>query len=124
MKSYLVGNPALKLTLSEDIVMADSNMSGAVILDDCNFHESVNYSEFLINKSLKIDPPEGEFVVMNYRITSDFNAPFKIFAFFETINQYKVELTVKLKASFPKNLSATYVAVKFGVPSKASGVTP
>jgi AP-4 complex subunit mu-1 len=44
MKSYLGGNPALKLTLSEDITMADSNMSGAVILDDCNFHESVNFS--------------------------------------------------------------------------------
>jgi AP-4 complex subunit mu-1 len=82
MKSYLVGNPPLKLILNEDIAMADSNINGVVILDDCNFHESVNYSEFLINKSLKIDPPEGEFVVMNYRITSDFNAPFKIYAFF------------------------------------------
>ena len=90
MKSYLTGNPALKLILSEDIAMAESNSPGNVILDDCNFHETVNYSEFLMNKSLRIDPPEGEFVVMNYRITSDFTAPFKVFAFFETVNQYKV----------------------------------
>lgn len=61
---------------------------------------------------------------MNYRITTDFTAPFKIFAFFETVNQYKVELTIKLKASFPKNMSASYVTVKFNVPKKASGVTP
>jgi AP-4 complex subunit mu-1 len=81
MKSYLVGNPALKLILNEDITMADSNVPGVVVLDDCNFHESVNYSEFIVNKSLRIDPPEGEFVVMNYRITSDFTAPFKVFAF-------------------------------------------
>lgn len=59
MKSYLVGNPALKLILNEDITMADSNMQGSVVLDDCNFHESVNYSEFLVNKSLRIQPPEG-----------------------------------------------------------------
>ena len=29
-----------------------------------------------------------------------------------------------MKASFPKNIAASYVAVKFGVPKKASGVTP
>lgn len=38
MKSYLLGNPALKLILNEDIVMADTNMPGGVVLDDCNFH--------------------------------------------------------------------------------------
>ena len=59
MKSYLNNNPPLKLILSEDIVMADSNSIGNVVLDDCNFHESVNYSEFLVNKSLRIDPSEG-----------------------------------------------------------------
>jgi AP-4 complex subunit mu-1 len=124
MKSYLTGNPALKLILNEDVTMAESNSPGSVILDDCNFHESVNYSEFLMNKSLRIDPPEGEFVVMNYRITTDFQAPFKVFAFFETVNPYKVELTIKLKSTYPKNIVASYVAVKFNVPKKASGVTP
>jgi hypothetical protein len=38
MKSYLIGNPPLKLILNEDITMAESNVSGAVVLDDCNFH--------------------------------------------------------------------------------------
>lgn len=38
MKSYLVGNPALKLILNDDITMADSNVPGVVMLDDCNFH--------------------------------------------------------------------------------------
>lgn len=38
MKSYLNGNPALKLMLNEDITMAESNTPGTVILDDCNFH--------------------------------------------------------------------------------------
>ena len=38
MKSYLTGNPALKLVLNDDLTMADSNSPGSVILDDCNFH--------------------------------------------------------------------------------------
>lgn len=57
MKSYLTGNPALKLILSEDIGMAETNSPGTVILDDCNFHETVNYTEFMMNKALRIDPP-------------------------------------------------------------------
>ena len=96
MKSYLQGNPALKLVLNEDLSMADSNTPGSVILDDANFHECVNYGEFVLNKALKISPPEGEFVVMNYRITTDFSAPFKVFTFFETVNQYKTELVLKV----------------------------
>jgi AP-4 complex subunit mu-1 len=51
----------------------------------------------LTNKALKINPPEGEFIVMNYRITTDFNAPFKVFAFFETETPFKLVLTVKVK---------------------------
>jgi AP-4 complex subunit mu-1 len=38
MKSYLLGNPALKLLLNDDITMAESNTTGSIVLDDCNFH--------------------------------------------------------------------------------------
>lgn len=59
MKSYLSGNPSLKLTLNEDLTLADTNTPGSIVLDDCNFHESVQHNEFLTNKALKILPPEG-----------------------------------------------------------------
>lgn len=73
MKSYLIGNPPLKLALNEGLVVGQHNAaSGTVVLDDCNFHESVSTSEFDLNKTLRIHPPDGEFVVMNYRITSEF----------------------------------------------------
>lgn len=75
---------------------------GGVILDDCNFHECVNTSDFEINRILKISPPDGEFVAMNYRVMSDFQAPFRIFPFIEEVSNYKLELNLKLKASFPK----------------------
>jgi AP-4 complex subunit mu-1 len=99
MKSYLLGNPALKLILNDDITLADTNTPGSIVLDDCNFHETVQHNEFLTNKALKITPPEGEFIVMNYRITTDFNAPFKVFAFFENETPYKLVLTVKVSPS-------------------------
>jgi len=33
-------------------------------------------------------------------------------------------MTIKLKATYPKNVAASAVVVRFGVPKKASGVTP
>jgi AP-4 complex subunit mu-1 len=114
MKSYLNDNPSLKLVLSEDITMADSNTPGNIVLDDCNFHESVNYGEFVLNKALKVSPPEGEFVLMNYRITADFNAPFKIFTFFETENPYKLVFNIKVVSVF--------ILVAINVPKRDNSV--
>ncbi len=47
-------------------------MGASVVLDDCNFNDCVNTQEFELNKILRIHPPEGEFAVMNYRVTSEF----------------------------------------------------
>jgi AP-4 complex subunit mu-1 len=38
MKSYLLGNPSLKLTLNDDLTLAETNSPGSIILADCNFH--------------------------------------------------------------------------------------
>lgn len=62
MKSYLKGNPELKLVLNDDIVVGRQNAKSAinaVVLDDCNFHECVNAKEFDQLKTLKITPPDG-----------------------------------------------------------------
>ena len=69
MKSFLKNNPPLKLALNEDLIVGRSSnpISKAVILDDCNFHSAVDYSEFDTNRTLKINPPDGEFTLMNYR---------------------------------------------------------
>ena len=48
---------------------------GGCVLDDCNFHECVKLDEFDESKKLIFLPPEGEFVVMNYRVTSELTRP-------------------------------------------------
>jgi len=81
MKSYLSGNPDLKLALNEDLVIkgqGDLGSYGAVNLDDCNFHEAANLEQFTRERILTITPPDGEFAVMNYRVTGDFFLPFRI----------------------------------------------
>merc|ERR1719379_3389653 len=80
MKSYLMGNPELKLALNEHLVIKGQQLGGnfggygAVTLDDCNFHECADLTEFSDLRTISFCPPDGEFAVMNYRITGDFRA--------------------------------------------------
>lgn len=83
MKSYLQGNPELRLVLNNDLQVGKGNGSGSVVLDDCNFHECVDVRDFEAMKTISINPPDGEFLVMNYRINGEFSAPFRIYPFIE-----------------------------------------
>ena len=65
MKSYLYGNPDLKLALNDDLVLGKS-VGGGIAIDDYNFHENVSTNEFEMNKSMRIRPPEGTFFQNTY----------------------------------------------------------
>ncbi|KAJ9166480.1 hypothetical protein P3X46_021228 [Hevea brasiliensis] len=63
--SNLTGNPEIRLALNEDLSIGrgsgrsvydyrSSSGSGAVILDDCNFHESVRLDNFDLNRTLTL----------------------------------------------------------------------
>uniref|UniRef100_A0A7S2TGB3 MHD domain-containing protein n=1 Tax=Lotharella oceanica TaxID=641309 RepID=A0A7S2TGB3_9EUKA len=126
MKSYLSGNPELKLALNEDLTIGKQSGSGnygVVGIDDCNFHECVRLDDFDSQRIISFHPPDGEFVVMNYRITSDFRIPFRIFPFFELSSPYKVELIVKIRADIPENNSGTNIVVAFPVPKSTSSAS-
>ncbi len=88
MKSYLHDNPDLRLVLNNDLQVGKSTTGqmGSVVLDDCNFHECVDLRDFEAMKTLSITPPDGEFLVMNYRINGEFPAPFRIYPFIDESN--------------------------------------
>jgi len=46
--------------------------------------------EFETSRTLSFFPPDGEFALLNYRITGEFRAPFRIFPVVEEVSQYKV----------------------------------
>ncbi|RWW09628.1 hypothetical protein GW17_00026871 [Ensete ventricosum] len=74
-----------------------SSSGGAVILDDCNFHESVRLDSFDVDRTLTLVriPPDGEFAVMNYRMTQEFKPPFRVNALIEEAGQLKAEVIIK-----------------------------
>lgn len=130
MKSYLMGNPELKLALNEDINIKNQELGGghhggygAVVLDDCNFHECVDLQDFSEYRTLSFYPPDGEFAVMNYRITGDFRVPFRIFPFVEQTTPHKVEITIKVRADIPEQNYGGNVQVSCMLPKAAASVS-
>merc|ERR1712151_438537 len=129
MKSYLMGNPQLKLALNEDLNIKNQNLGGlhggygAVTLDDCNFHECVDLDDFSDSRTLSFYPPDGEFAVMNYRITGEFRVPFRIFPFFELVSPYKVELVIKIRADIPEQNYGGNVQISCVMPKTTASVS-
>ena len=121
MKNYLKGNPELKLMLNDEISIGGGGYSAGGIIEDCNFHPKVNTRDFQNLKTLYISPPDGEFVVMNYRMNMEFAPPFKVYTIVEE-SIYKVELVIKIQSNFPDKYTAGNVIVKYNVPKSAQSV--
>ncbi|KAK8969397.1 hypothetical protein KSP40_PGU012872 [Platanthera guangdongensis] len=134
MKSYLSGNPDIRLALNEDLSIGrnggssmygsrSSTGGGTVILDDCNFHESVHLDTFDLDRTLTLVPPDGEFSVMNYRMTQEFKPPFRINALIEEAGQLKAEVIIKIRADFSPSVTANTITVQMPVPKYTTRVS-
>lgn len=123
-KNYLKNKPEIKLVLSDEISLSRSSYSSyssSIQIDDCNFHQCVNPNNFLTQKTLSINPPDGEFVAMNYRITSDFPPPFKFFTYTEE-SPYKLEIKIKVSSNFSDKFTASNIIVRFNIPKTTQNV--
>ncbi|OII72584.1 clathrin coat assembly protein AP50 [Cryptosporidium ubiquitum] len=141
MKSYLIGQPELTLGFSNNIILKEddelnfsepSNLlkdGSSTIIDDCNFHESVNVNEFLNDKVLTLKPPEGEIIVMNYRISKGaLKVPFKFTTLIEVSGDAKrisskFDFVIKLKVDIPETSFATNLTMVCPLPEKTNTVS-
>ena len=119
MKCYISGNPEIKITLNDEVVVGKNEAKpslSSVLIEDVNFHESVNTKDFISNKSLALTAAECETNIMNYRINSEFIPPFRIYPFIDEINDHKLQVLIKIKANFTEEHLAGYLTIKFPVP--------
>ncbi|XP_058088397.1 AP-4 complex subunit mu-like isoform X2 [Magnolia sinica] len=127
MKSYLTGNPEIRLALNEDLSIGrdyrSSAGAGAVILDDCNFHESVHLDSFDVDRTLTLVPSDGEFSVMNYRMTQEFKPPFRVNALIEEAGAFKAEVILKVRADFAPTITANTIVVQIPLPTFTTRVS-
>lgn len=121
MKSYLSGNPELRLALNEDLVVGKGGPGEGVTLDDCNFHECVRLDDFETSRLLTFIPPEGEFVALNYRCTGEFRAPFQVMPQIEEISPFQLEIAILVRADLPETNYGSNVIMTVPCPRNTAG---
>jgi len=121
MKSYLAGSPQLRLALNQDLAIGRENRQyGKPTVDDMNFNEIVNMTEFENSRILSFVPPDGEFVLLNYRVTGDFTSPFRIMPSIEEVSPKQIEITVLVRADVPANHFGANVSIEIPLPKCTS----
>ncbi|XP_058965992.1 uncharacterized protein [Pocillopora verrucosa] len=131
MKNFVAGSPEVKIMLNDDFFVGKSDVvsrvdSVALRLDDCTFHESVDLTNFESTRTLLVNPPEGEFVVMKYRLSeaNQSNLPFTLIAFVEENEDSKIlEVALKLRCNVPSSSCANNIVVKLPVPKLTDSVS-
>jgi len=123
MKSFLQGNPYIRLALNEDLSVGSSShfSSRGVVLDSCTFHECVELSQWEGSRVLMFYPPEGEFDVMRYRIGGGFEPPFRLFPYIDDLGHGQVDVIIKIRADIPT--FGNNVIVKCPVPKATLSVS-
>ena len=125
MKSFLAGSPVLKIGFNEDLAVGRTpqNRYSSVILDSCNFHDTVNFTDFESQRYLTLQPPDGEFALMSYRfLKQDFPPPFKITPSIEVASDFKIELILRVRADLMSNLKGINCIIKCPVPKCTTSV--
>ena len=142
MKSYLSGNPPIRLGLSEDLVLGrrDQRSYGAtgsgggggggglgdeaVVLDTYAVHEAADAARFERERVLELVPPEGNFALMTYRSSRSFRPPFRLYPTMEddAYTGDKVTLYLRLLAEYPAAKTATGVEITVPLPATVQRV--
>jgi len=93
-----------------------NSSSYGVTLDDCNFHECVQLEKFEEDKTVTLRPPDGEFTLMNYRITGDKVAqalPFRVdLTWEESSGHGMIDLVVRLDCDIPTKSHGSNIIVR------------
>ncbi|RHZ75606.1 hypothetical protein Glove_212g44 [Diversispora epigaea] len=129
VKSYLQGNPEIQLALNSNIILdRDSEITDdryGIIFDDYKFHDSVDVSGFKENRRMTIFPPEGENIIMNYRITSNISLPFRVFPLVLHVPGHpkRMDVTIRIRADFPEDKIATKCTIIIPLPHVTQSVS-
>eukprot|EP00823_Brevimastigomonas_motovehiculus_P001328 TRINITY_DN11851_c0_g1_i1.p1 TRINITY_DN11851_c0_g1~~TRINITY_DN11851_c0_g1_i1.p1 ORF type:complete len:424 (+),score=70.72 TRINITY_DN11851_c0_g1_i1:50-1321(+) len=123
MKSFLSGMPELKLGLNDKIQMQSSKTASAktktVEMEDIRFHQCVRLSRFEHDRTISFIPPDGEFDLMVYRLSTTVKPLIWIETTVERHSGSRIEYTIKAKSHYKRRSTANNVEIIIPVPSDA-----
>ena len=91
----------------------------SVEMEDVKFHQCVRLSRFENDRTISFIPPDGEFELMSYRLSTPIKPLIWAEASVESHRGSRVEYTVKVKAQFKRKSTANNVEIYVPVPDDA-----
>ena len=114
-----VSRRLLDLFSSVDDDSTTASRGKAIEMEDVKFHQCVRLSRFENDRTISFIPPDGEFELMSYRLST----PVKPLIWVEAAVEYhkgsRVEYMVKCKAQFKRRSTANNVEICVPVPDDA-----
>ena len=139
MKCYLSGMPELRLGLNDKVmfestgrstftryaiyyqpnVLCEAARGKAIELEDVKFHQCVRLARFENDRTISFIPPDGEFELMSYRLSTPVKPLIWVEAAVENHKGSRVEYMVKVVAQFKRRSTANNVEIYVPVPDDA-----
>ena len=88
-------------------------------MEDIKFHQCVRLSRFENDRTISFIPPDGEFELMSYRLSTPVKPLVWVEAAVESHKGSRVEYMVKVKAQFKRRSTANNVEIYAPVPDDA-----
>ena len=88
-------------------------------MEDVKFHQCVRLSRFENDRTISFIPPDGEFELMSYRLTTQVKPLVWAEAIVERHEGSRIEYMVKIKAQFKRRSTANNVEAIIAVPDDA-----
>lgn len=115
VKSHLSGMPDLRLGLNDKL----TNNSKGVEMEDVKFHQCVRLSKFESEKIITFIPPDGEFELMSYRLSTPLKPLIWVDCKINRHDNSRIEILCKVKAQIKKKSTANNVEILIPIPEDA-----
>eukprot|EP01038_Epipyxis_sp_PR26KG_P010784 gene10784-14480_t len=128
MKALLTGMPECKFGLNDKLIMekegggagaAVAHSGSGVEIDDCTFHRCVRLGKFDTERTITFIPPDGEFELMRYRVTTPAQ-PFRLLPNITEEGKTRLLVNLKVTADFQEDKKAHSVIIKIPMPPTAA----
>eukprot|EP00696_Hemimastix_kukwesjijk_P011061 gnl/Hemi2/23906_TR8026_c0_g1_i1.p1 gnl/Hemi2/23906_TR8026_c0_g1~~gnl/Hemi2/23906_TR8026_c0_g1_i1.p1 ORF type:complete len:424 (-),score=159.01 gnl/Hemi2/23906_TR8026_c0_g1_i1:259-1530(-) len=124
MRCYLSGMPELKLGLNDKLLFEQTGRQASskgkqVELEDVKFHQCVRLSRFESDRTISFIPPDGDFDLMTYRLSTAVRPLFWIETVVEPHSHSRIDYMVKAKSQFKTASTANNVEICIPVPADA-----
>ena len=94
-------------------------------IDDCNFHETCDLSSWDENRTVSLlQPPRGEFNLMNYRMSaSDFTPPFKVQCIIDDSTPFQIKIEIIVYCDWRSDVRSSATEFSFPLPKATQNAT-